>query len=175
MQDVLKYVDELVFAQTGKHLDTLQVSILKGVLNGQKYTEIAKEYNCTSGHAKDEAYELWQILSKALGEDLDRSNVRAAIERVSATNSNIFGNPVQVGSINFYPSSQTTESKIEDVEPLDEEIATPIDIDDAKLGNAAQRAVKLETVPRLLQLGLSVEQIAEALDLPLAEVQQITR
>ncbi len=33
-----------------------QVEILKGVLNGQKYPEIAKQYKCTKGHVKDEAY-----------------------------------------------------------------------------------------------------------------------
>jgi hypothetical protein len=46
-------MDEMVFKQTGKHLDSLQVAILKGVLNGQRYAEIAKEFNCTPGHTKD--------------------------------------------------------------------------------------------------------------------------
>ncbi|TAE03296.1 MAG: hypothetical protein EAZ98_00540, partial [Oscillatoriales cyanobacterium] len=56
---VLKYLDEQVVAQTGKHLDSLQRAIIKGVINGQKYADIAKEYQCTRGHAKDEAYALW--------------------------------------------------------------------------------------------------------------------
>ncbi len=30
---VLKSIDELVFQQTGKHLDSLQMEILKGVFN----------------------------------------------------------------------------------------------------------------------------------------------
>ena len=38
-QGVVKSIDELVFQQTGKHLDTLQREILKGVLNGRKYAE----------------------------------------------------------------------------------------------------------------------------------------
>jgi hypothetical protein len=46
----------LVFKQTRKHLDSLQVEIVKGVLNGQKYPEIAKKYKCSKGHVKDEAY-----------------------------------------------------------------------------------------------------------------------
>ncbi|MDF0552079.1 hypothetical protein [Kamptonema sp. UHCC 0994] len=41
--EVLKYLDELVFAQTGKHLDSLQIAIIKGVLSGRKYADIAKE------------------------------------------------------------------------------------------------------------------------------------
>jgi len=74
VQAVSKYVDDLVFAQTGQHLDSLQVAILKGVLNGKKYTHISEEYHCSAGHTKDEAYQLWRILSEALGEDLNKSN-----------------------------------------------------------------------------------------------------
>jgi hypothetical protein len=58
-QDLLDYIDNLVFTQTGKHLDNLQFSTLTGVLNGQKYPDIARDYNCTKGHVKDKAYELW--------------------------------------------------------------------------------------------------------------------
>lgn len=34
-----------------------------------------------------------------------------------------------------------------------------------------QKKAKLESIPRLFQLGLSIEQIAEALELPIAEVE----
>jgi hypothetical protein len=63
----LNSIDELVFQQTGKPLDSLQLEILKGVLNGKKYAEIAQKYQCTPGHVKDEGYKLWQILSEVLG------------------------------------------------------------------------------------------------------------
>lgn len=66
-QRILKSVDELVFQQTGKHLDSLQLSILKGVFKDQKYAEIAEEYKCIAGHVKDEGYKLWQLLSDVLG------------------------------------------------------------------------------------------------------------
>jgi len=55
-ETVLQSIDELVFNQTRKHLDSLQVEILRGVFNGQKYPEIAKKYKCSKGHVKDEAY-----------------------------------------------------------------------------------------------------------------------
>jgi len=35
-QAVLQAIDELIFRQTGKHLDNLQAAILKGVLDGWK-------------------------------------------------------------------------------------------------------------------------------------------
>lgn len=40
---------------------------------------------------------------------------------------------------------------------------------------AARRTVKLETVPQLVKLGLTAEQIAQALELPLNDVQQAMR
>jgi hypothetical protein len=159
-------MDELVFVQMGKHLDSLQSTILKGVLNGQKYTEIAEDYKCTAGHAKDEVYERWRILSEALGEDLNKANVRAAVERVIATNSNLAGNPVQIGSINLCPNfSQTMEtSEVDDLELVDIGVGTPIE--------AIQQAVKLETVPQLIKLGLTADQIAQVLGLSPDDVRQ---
>ena len=38
---------------------------------------------------------------------------------------------------------------------------------------SAQKKIKRETIPRLVKLGLTAEQIAEALDLPLPEVKKI--
>lgn len=175
--EVLKYLDELVFAQTGKHLDSLQRAILKGVLNGRKYADIAKEYNCTRGHAKDEAYALWQILSKALGEDLNKSNFRASVERLGLVNTySHLVNTVQIGNINLCPNpSQTNEkSELENFESIIKENPTPVN---GKSNNieTTRRLAKLETIPRLVKIGLTAEQIAQVLDLPLEEVQQRLR
>jgi hypothetical protein len=162
VQAVINYLDELVFKQSSKHLDSLQVAILKGVFNGQKYTDIAKEYNCTAGHAKDEAYVLWDMLSKILGEDLNKSNLRAIVERVIATNSNLLGNPVQVGSINLCSSPFTEET----------DTLFPNKQDTISV-KSIQNLARLQTVPRLIKLGLTLEQIAEVLELSLDEVQRV--
>lgn len=45
--------------------------------------------------------------------------------------------------------------------------------DDRILIESAQKKIKRETIPRLVKLGLNAEQIAEALDLPIQEVQKI--
>lgn len=144
-QEVFYLIDNLVFNHTGNHLDTLQLGILKNVFNGHKYAKIAEEYNCSEGHARDKAYKLWRILSDVLGEELNRSNVRSAIERFIITNStNNVVNAGTIDKINFChnPSNNPkTENKIIEA--------------------------KLEAVPRLIQLGLTTEQIAKALDLEL--------
>jgi hypothetical protein len=178
--EVLRYLDELVFAQTGKHLDSLQIAILKGVLNGHKYADIAKEYQCTAGHAKDEAYALWQILSEALGEDLNKSNFRASIERLGVDKSHyksqIIGHYVIGGNINHCsnPSQLKEKSEAENFESISRETSTPLTSKDDNI-ETERKLAKLETIPRLVKIGLTAEQIAQALDLPLEEVEQKMR
>ena len=167
---VVKSIDELVFQQTGKHLDTLQREILKGVLNGRKYADIAEKYNCTTGHAKDKGYELWQVLSDILGEELNKSNFSATVERLGFSNSQhkIIGNPVQIGNLNLCPNPEPTELDKQDAANArshPQNTQTP----NATAENVLH-TTKLNTVSKLTKLGLTPEQIAEALDLPLDEV-----
>ena len=169
-QAVVKSIDELVFQQTGKHLNTLQREILKGVLNGRKYADIAQKYNCSTGHAKDKGYELWQVLSNILGEELNKSNFCATIERLGFSNSQhqIIGNPVQIGNLNLCPNPETSELDKEDAASTTSHPQNP------QTPNATEdnlfHKTKLNTVSKLTKLGLTPEQIAEALDLPLDEV-----
>ena len=166
-QEVLKYVDDLLFSQTGQHLDSLQMSILRGVFENQKYAQIAKEYNCTEGHVKDEAYALWQKLSETLQENLNKSNFRATIERNVITNSafTVHGNPI--GSINLCPNS--SQAVDPDSTQMESELVGEESLN--ALENVRKKA-KLEVVANLAQLGLTAEQIAQSLGLSLDEVQQ---
>jgi DNA-directed RNA polymerase specialized sigma24 family protein len=161
-QELVSYLDELLFSYTGERIDSLQVAILKGVLKGQKYADIAQEFNCSAGHAKDEAYKLWQTLSDALGEEITKSNFRARIEKITAKNSKIFRNTIQIGKFNLCSNSSP------DIEENDDVIR-----EDQIIFESAQKKIKRETIPRLVKLGLTAEQIAEALDLPLQEVKKI--
>jgi len=168
-QAVVKSIDELVSQQTGKHLNTLQQEILKGVLNGKKYADIAEKYNCTTGHAKDKGYELWQVLSDILGEELNKSNFCATVERLGIANSHSrLVNPVQIGNLNLCPNPEPTELDKQDAANTrshPQNAPTP----NATEENAFHRT-KLNTVSKLTKLGLTPEQIAEALDLTLDEV-----
>jgi DNA-binding NarL/FixJ family response regulator len=161
-QELVSYLDELLFSSTGERIDSLQFAILKGVLKGQKYADIAQEFNCSAGHAKDEAYKLWQILSDALGEEITKSNFRARIAKITATNSNFFGSPVQIGKINLCPNPSSNFEKNDDVIR-----------DDQIIVESVKKKTKREAIPRLVKLGLTAEQIAEALDLPIQEVKKI--
>ena len=85
--EVLKLADQLLFTHTGEHLDLLQETILKGTLQGNKYTEIASENHLSEGHVRDTASELWQTLSETLGEDVNKLNARSILEKITISNS----------------------------------------------------------------------------------------
>jgi len=163
-QELLEYVDALLFSQTGQHLDSLQKSILQGVLENQKYSQIAEKCFCTQGHVKDEAYELWQKLSETLGENVNKSNLRATIERNVITNSTftVHGNPI--GNINLCSSSSPSPN-LDDSQTKNDQIT-----ESSSTVERVKKQAKLEVIPKLISLGLTPEQIAQCLELSLDDV-----
>ena len=156
-QKAVEYLDELVASHTGKHLNDLQISILEGVLNGQKYNEIGNNIHRSKGHIKDEGYKLWQLLSDVLDEDINKSNLRSIVDRITGTN-------VQINNINFGSMYANYSPEFEEMKKFIGEAENLI--------KSVKNKTKLETIPRLLKLGLTYEQISHALDLPLETVCQ---
>ena len=76
----LQWMDELIFARTGKRMDSLQRIILERVWEYKGYKEIAEEYHCSNDHVRKSASELWKLLSDLLGEEVKKKNVRSRIE-----------------------------------------------------------------------------------------------
>ena len=68
VEKVIVLVDRLIYTHTGKHLSDLQNTILREVWQGKKYLEIADEYGCTEGHAKDAGSLLMEIIIKSFSE-----------------------------------------------------------------------------------------------------------
>lgn len=105
IQEVLGFADELVFANTGKHLSDLQSAVLRGVWQGKKYFEIAEEHYCSEGYVRNIASELWQILSDAIAENVNRTNLRSVMERkqslILSSNFGHVGNDFIVGNVNI--------------------------------------------------------------------------
>ena len=104
--DILKFVDEVVCAKTGKRLNDLQRGIIEGILKRQKYSDIANTYGCTAGHAKDVGYELLHMLSDVFGEPVDKRNLKSVLKRQSTikialnNSNNIEGNSNTINYIN---------------------------------------------------------------------------
>lgn len=80
--EALQFADQLVFAQTGKHLDDIQEAVIKGVWQGETYEKIGEQCNRSESRVRDVGYKLWQILSESLGEDIDKFNFRWTMERL---------------------------------------------------------------------------------------------
>ncbi|MBE9142886.1 ATP-binding protein [Planktothrix mougeotii] len=81
LENVLKLADDLIFAGTGKHLNDLQETILRGTWDDEDYKEIAKTVNRSEDRVREVGMELWQLLSQQLGEKVSKSNLRSAMER----------------------------------------------------------------------------------------------
>jgi len=77
IEAIVFLVNEAVYRQTAKPLNDLQQVIITEVWQGKKYWEIADEYGCTEGHAKDTAALLWKLLSVAWGKKVTKSNFRS--------------------------------------------------------------------------------------------------
>jgi hypothetical protein len=99
LKEVLKMADEIVFAKTGKHLDDLQEAILRGSIQGEKYTKIADEIHCNESYVRDVGSKLWQILSEELGEDVSKTNFRSTMERLQ----------ISIFSKNFVPQQDCVQ------------------------------------------------------------------
>jgi tetratricopeptide (TPR) repeat protein len=77
---IATWVSNLMLAHTGQRLSELQRTILENVWQGRKYPEIAAQYGCTEGHAKDVGSDLWKALSLCLGEKVTKINCRRVLE-----------------------------------------------------------------------------------------------
>ncbi|MBD1809586.1 AAA family ATPase [Microcoleus sp. FACHB-SPT15] len=105
LEEVLKLADEIVFAKTAQHLDDLQEAVLRGTLQRDKYKQIAKDFDCSESRVREVGSELWRILSEELGEEISKSNFRAAMER--SQNSNVLNFAQNVsGSFNICGESK---------------------------------------------------------------------
>ncbi len=159
IHEVLQFVDEAVYLKTGKRLNDLQRGIIEGTLKRQKYCDIAETYGCTAGHAKDVGYALLQMLSDVFDESVDKGNLKSVLERQGNLNIS-FGdfadrsiNSNVIGCVNFgseHPNNTSDKSQP----------ATP------NFQQRSKNKTKIK-IDKLRQFGLSDEQIAEALELPL--------
>ncbi|MCC3422747.1 MAG: hypothetical protein JGK12_02190 [Microcoleus sp. PH2017_01_SCD_O_A] len=167
VREVLQFVDKVVYAKTGKHLNDLQRGIIEGTLKRQKYPDIAENCGCSAGHAKDVGYELLQMLSDVLDEPVDKKNLKSVLERqgnltisfgdrsksIRSINSNIIG-CLNVSSEQAVATGNESQSQTSDFQRV-------------------KNKARIEAVGKLRQFGLSDEQIAEVLELPLDVVERV--
>ena len=102
LDEMLKLTDDLVFAKTGQHLNDLQEKVVRGTIQGETYEKIAEDFHCNESYVRNIGAKLWHIFSESLGEEVNKSNLRSAMERLQVSLfSNVVQDHVQAGSINF--------------------------------------------------------------------------
>lgn len=86
-----KIADTAVFTQTARHLKNIEVAVLRGALQGQKYDQIAQEHSYAPEYIKhDVGPKLWQLLSFSLGEKVSKTNLMAVLaQRVESVGQSV--------------------------------------------------------------------------------------
>ncbi len=132
---MLEIADNLVFARTGKHLDDLQQAIIRGTLEGKRYTEIAAENNFTEKYVKDAGRKLSKTLSNILEENISKSNLKATLEKVLNynTQTNSIGNIISSGHFNSFNFCKGTphNAPIANQEKNQEQVQSREDLNEA--------------------------------------------
>ena len=81
-EEALRIVDAAIFKETSRHLKDIEVSVLLGSWNNQKYDEIAESCGYTPDYLKqDVGPKFWKLLSQAIGENVSKKNFRSALQR----------------------------------------------------------------------------------------------
>ena len=167
VREVLQFVDKVVYAKTGQHLNDLQRGIIEGTLKRQKYPDIAENCGCSAGHAKDVGYELLQMLSDVFDEPVDKKNLKSVLERQGNLTISFGDRSQSIKSINSNIIRCLNISSEQPVATQNESQSQTSDFQRVK------SKARIEAVAKLRQFGLSDEQIAEVLELPLDVVKQV--
>ena len=82
----IEYADQVLYERTGRHLSDLQSCIIQQSWQGRTYGQVAAVAGYSEGHIKDVASQLWRLLSEALGERINKGNLRSRlVNRVKRT------------------------------------------------------------------------------------------
>ncbi|MDJ0509527.1 MAG: ATPase [Crocosphaera sp.] len=153
VESLIITIDELIFSHTGEHLDDLQHEILEGVIDHQKYADIAQKNNRSQKYVKETAGKLWKSLSEILDEDVNKSNLKSSIKRYCYYNFSHYRNVkdvIQINNGNICKGSLDNES----------------------IQSNFEEATKVKIVTKLIKEGLTIEQVARVLQLPLELIKE---
>ncbi|TYQ26091.1 NACHT domain-containing protein [Pseudanabaena sp. UWO310] len=87
VEEAFKVANEAVLAFTGKRLTDLQADIFKSSFDGKSYPYIASKSGYDEQYVKTQGQEIWNVLSKALGEKVSKKNFREALTRINSKTS----------------------------------------------------------------------------------------
>ncbi len=87
-EEGLQIVDAAIFSKINRHLKDVEILVLKGSWQGLNYDEIASHEGYAAKYLRqDVGFKLWKLLSDALGEEVNKTNFQAAVERSRSVSS----------------------------------------------------------------------------------------
>ena len=99
-EEGLKILDTVVFNKINRHLKDVEIIVLKGSWQGLNYEEIATNEGYAAKYIRqDVGFKLWKLLSEALGEEISKTNFRAALERSYFRDKNLLPTKVNQDSL----------------------------------------------------------------------------
>ena len=130
--EFLELADSLVFSKTGKHLEHLQKTVLKGTIQGHTYLKIAKDSGFSESHVKNVGHELWNLMSSALGQKVTKSNFSSIFKSLKNNNyivSGVCQNNSTFNNINIFTSEERSPASPQNSQPTPKQLH--IDLGDA--------------------------------------------
>jgi len=101
LEDFLSLASDIFSAKTGKPLSDLQQAILRGTFQRHTYSQIAKDFPCSQGHARYVGSKLLDTLSPELGRKVGKNNLKSSLERLQVSNVSHVGQDfVHIGDVN---------------------------------------------------------------------------
>ncbi|HIK04331.1 MAG TPA: AAA-like domain-containing protein [Trichormus sp. M33_DOE_039] len=98
-EEVLKILDTAVFNKANRHLKDVEIIVLQGSWEGLSYDEIASNATYTEAYLRQIiGFSLWKLLADVLGEEVSKTNFRAAVERLYNRYQNILPTEVNLDS-----------------------------------------------------------------------------
>lgn len=159
--ELLQFVDESMYAKSGKHLNDLQCKIIKGVLDHQKYADIAASYNLSEGHIRDVSYELLQMMSNTFNETIHKGNLESVLKRQGSVNLSFGDRSINSHIIGYIDLGSNQTENTTDKNSLEN-------------SNFSASLINIKTtVKKLRKRGLSDEEISDVLELPSSVIEKL--
>ena len=82
LNKILPIINDAVYASEERYLKDIEEKVLIGSLQNKTYGEIAKEIGYSEEYiSRDVGFNLWKILTKALGESANKKNIQGVSRR----------------------------------------------------------------------------------------------
>lgn len=112
---LIKIASDLIWQHQKRELNESEIAILNGACQGEIYKKTAEDRNYSFSHLENTGHKLWKDLSKALNKDINKTNVRLALEQEQqrSSQSNLSNSQIQLRNsfVNFLWFTRNTYLK----------------------------------------------------------------